>query len=74
MDLGRMLMQLVQLIGLVTKLLVLRDPKNNVGHLKKREHTIGAGHFARPLFLNITSAYLPNSLANLTWGRESESF
>ena len=51
MDHGRMLMQLVQLSGLVTKLLVLRDPKNNVGHLKKREHTIGAGHFARPLFI-----------------------
>ena len=50
MDHGLMLMQLVQLIGLVTKLLVLRDPKNNFGHLKKREHTIGAGHFARPLF------------------------
>ena len=68
MDHGQMLMQLVQLIGLVTKLLVLRDPKNNIGHLKEREHTIGAGHFARPLFIKNYLGILAKLTCQLNMG------
>lgn len=63
MDHGRMLMQLVRLIGLATKLLVLRDPKNNIGYLKSENTQQGSG-ILPGLFFNLN--YFISLLAKLT--------